>query len=51
VHHREKVLQFSVPLVTARSMSPRLVVLLLATPFVFVRARHWYRRRVREKLR
>ena len=45
-----KVLQLGVPLVTAFHVT-RLVVLLLATPFVFVRARHWYRRRIRHKLR
>jgi len=39
-----KVLQLGVPLVTAFHVT-RLVVLLLATPLVFVRARQWYRRR------
>jgi membrane AbrB-like protein len=37
-----KVLQLGVPLVTAFHVT-RLVVLLLATPLVFVRARRWYR--------
>ena len=41
-----KVLQLGVPLVTAFHVT-RLVVLLLATPVVFVRARHWYRARKR----
>ncbi|MEO6564917.1 MAG: AbrB family transcriptional regulator [Casimicrobiaceae bacterium] len=40
-----KVLQLGVPLVTAFHVT-RLVVLLLATPPVFVRARRWYRRRL-----
>jgi membrane AbrB-like protein len=39
-----KVLQLGVPLVTAFHVT-RLVVLLLATPLVFVRARRWYRNR------
>ena len=39
-----KVLQLGVPLVTAFHVT-RLVVLLLATPMVFVRARRWYRGR------
>jgi uncharacterized protein len=39
-----KVLQLGVPLVTAFHVT-RLVVLLLATPLVFVRARTWYRAR------
>lgn len=39
-----KVLQLGAPLVTAFHVT-RLVVLLLATPLVFVRARHWYRGR------
>lgn len=39
-----KVLQLGVPLVTAFHVT-RLVVLLLATPLVFVRARRWYRGR------
>lgn len=39
-----KVLQLGVPLVTAFHVT-RLVVLLLATPLVFVRARRWYRAR------
>jgi hypothetical protein len=39
-----KVLQLGVPLVTAFHVT-RLVVLLLVTPAVFVRARAWYRRR------
>ena len=37
-----KVLQLGVPLVTAFHVT-RLVVLLLATPLVFVRVRRWYR--------
>ena len=37
-----KVLQLGVPLVTAFHVT-RLVVLLLVTPMVFVRARRWYR--------
>ena len=37
-----KVLQLGVPLVTAFHVT-RVVVLLLATPFVFTRARDWYR--------
>ena len=37
-----KVLQLGVPLVTAFHVT-RLVVLLLATPLVFVRVRNWYR--------
>ena len=37
-----KVLQLGVPLVTAFHVT-RVVVLLLATPLVFVRARRWYR--------
>ena len=41
-----KVLQLGVPVVTAFHIT-RLVVILLATPLVFVRARHWYRRRRR----
>jgi len=41
-----KVLQLGVPLVTAFHVT-RLVVLLLATPIVFVRARTWYRTRKR----
>jgi membrane AbrB-like protein len=41
-----KVLQLGVPLVTAFHVT-RLVVLLLATPFVFARLRHWYRMRRR----
>ncbi|MCC7327536.1 MAG: AbrB family transcriptional regulator [Burkholderiales bacterium] len=41
-----KVLQLGVPLVTAFHVT-RLVVLLLATPLVFVRARQWYRGRPR----
>jgi len=40
-----KVLQLGVPLVTAFHVT-RLVVLLLATPLIFVRARRWYRRRL-----
>jgi membrane AbrB-like protein len=43
-----KVLQLGVPLVTAFHVM-RLVVLLLATPLVFARARRWYRRRRGEK--
>ncbi|MEP7329780.1 MAG: AbrB family transcriptional regulator [Betaproteobacteria bacterium] len=39
-----KVLQLGVPLVTAFHVT-RLVVLLLATPLIFVRARRWHRRR------
>ena len=39
-----KVLQLGVPLVTAFHVT-RLVVLLLATPLVFVRVRRWYRAR------
>ncbi len=39
-----KVLQLGVPLVTAFHVT-RLVVLLLATPLVFARARQWYRQR------
>ena len=39
-----KVLQLGVPLVTTFHVT-RLVVLLLATPMVFVRARRWYRGR------
>jgi len=39
-----KVLQLGVPLVTAFHVT-RVVVLLLATPVVFVRARRWYRAR------
>jgi len=39
-----KVLQLGVPLVTAFHVT-RLVVLLLATPVIFVRARRWYRGR------
>jgi uncharacterized protein len=39
-----KVLQLGVPLVTAFHVT-RLVVLLLATPLVFTRARRWYRAR------
>ena len=39
-----KVLQLGVPLVTAFHVT-RLVVLLLATPVVFVHARRWYRAR------
>jgi len=45
-----KVLQLGVPLVTAFHVT-RLVVILLATPLVFVRARHWYRDRARRKSR
>ncbi|MCC6870372.1 MAG: AbrB family transcriptional regulator [Burkholderiales bacterium] len=41
-----KVLQLGVPLVTAFHVM-RLVVLLLATPVIFPRARAWYRRRYR----
>ncbi len=41
-----KVLQLGVPLVTAFHVT-RLVVLLLATPIVFARARRWYRARSR----
>ena len=41
-----KVLQLSVPLVTAFH-DTRLVVLLLATPVIFPRARQWYRARRR----
>jgi len=41
-----KVLQLGVPLVTAFHVT-RLVVLLLVTPIVFVRVRHWYRMRKR----
>jgi membrane AbrB-like protein len=41
-----KVLQLGVPLVTAFHVT-RLVVLLLATPIVFARARRWYRARRR----
>src|SRR6185436_3597713 len=41
-----KVLQLGVPLVTAFHVT-RLVVLLLVTPLVFPRARHWYRMRKR----
>jgi uncharacterized membrane protein AbrB (regulator of aidB expression) len=37
-----KVLQLGVPLVTAFHVT-RLVVLLLATPAVFVHARRWHR--------
>lgn len=37
-----KVLQLGAPIVTSFHVT-RLVVLLLATPLVFVRARHWYR--------
>jgi hypothetical protein len=44
-----KVLQLGVPLVTAFHIT-RLVVLLLATPLVFTRARRWYRGR-RERQR
>ncbi len=40
-----KVLQLGVPLVTAFHVT-RLVVLLLATPVIFVRARRWYRQRL-----
>ena len=40
-----KVLQLGVPLVTAFHVT-RVVVLLLATPLVFERARRWYRERV-----
>lgn len=43
-----KVLQLGVPVVTAFHIT-RLVVILLATPLVFVRARHWYRRRRRKE--
>ncbi len=39
-----KVLQLGVPLVTAFHVT-RLVVLLLATPAIFVRTRHWHRQR------
>ncbi len=39
-----KVLQLGVPVVTAFHVT-RLVVLLLATPLVFARARQWYRQR------
>ena len=39
-----KVLQLGVPLVTAFHVT-RLVVLLLATPVIFARARRWHRRR------
>jgi membrane AbrB-like protein len=39
-----KVLQLGVPLVTAFHVT-RVVVLLLATPLVFARARRWYRGR------
>ena len=45
-----KVLQLGVPLVTAFHVT-RMVVLLLATPLVFERARHWYRRRITRKPR
>ena len=41
-----KVLQLGVPIVTSFHVT-RLVVLLLATPLVFVRARTWYRQRRR----
>ncbi len=41
-----KVLQLGVPLVTAFHVT-RVVVLLLATPAVFARARRWYRARDR----
>lgn len=40
-----KVLQLGVPLVTAFHVT-RLVVLLLATPVIFARARRWYRQRL-----
>jgi membrane AbrB-like protein len=43
-----KVLQLGVPLVTAFHVT-RMVVLLLATPLVFERARNWYRRRATRK--
>jgi uncharacterized protein len=43
-----KVLQLGVPLVTAFHVT-RLVVLLLATPLVFARARRWYRGRQQAK--
>jgi membrane AbrB-like protein len=43
-----KVLQLGVPLVTAFHVL-RLVVLLLATPLVFARARRWYRERREER--
>jgi hypothetical protein len=45
-----KVLQLGVPLVTAFHVT-RLVVLLLGTPLVFVRARRWYRERERRRRR
>ena len=45
-----KVLQLGVPLVTAFHIT-RMVVILLATPLVFVRARSWYRRRATRKSR
>jgi uncharacterized membrane protein AbrB (regulator of aidB expression) len=45
-----KVLQLGVPLVTAFHVT-RMVVLLLATPLVFERARRWYRRRITRKPR
>jgi uncharacterized protein len=43
-----KVMQLGVPVVTAFHVT-RLVVILLATPLVFVRARHWYRGRAKRK--
>lgn len=45
-----KVLQLGVPLVTAFHVT-RLVVLLLATPVIFPRARAWYRARHRRRRR
>jgi membrane AbrB-like protein len=43
-----KVMQLGVPLVTAFHVTP-LVVILLATPVVFARLRHWYRSRATRK--
>ena len=43
-----KVMQLGVPVVTAFHVT-RVVVILLATPLVFMRARHWYRGRAKRK--